>query len=404
MRKTKLIKQIINENQHNIAFIIGNGIHYQYHDCDISWEDLLKSLWEEYNGDYDIDFKHLKGISFTEFYDIIEMNAYNEQRSRWNFSELASVQPKIKFTQKDFSKLFSSDTIQLALKVTYDKTSYIEKLKNYHYDKFRKSYDNLIKTSRKWCEDNFENASNWSDEMCISQMTSVISNNKKIKILKDAVKHNIVNKFPQKNNYNLLECANFIKELNAPILTTNFDTYISDSLQASRRIFMPKDNLYKFNDFYPWNVYFSEKDIDNSLDEFAVWHINGMTDYHRSIKLGLSDYMGCVERSRKMIQGDNSLNEFFSGKNNEFWIGYNTWLHVLFNKNLFIFGLALDENEVFLRWLLIQRAKYSRMYNTQLKGWYINKKIPNGKRFFLEQLGLEVIDIKNYDDLYNAFK
>ena len=331
------------------------------------------------------------------------MNAYNEQRSRWNFSELASVQPKIKFTQKDFSKLFSSDTIQLALKVTYDKTSYIEKLKNYHYDKFGKSYDNLIKTSRKWCEDNFENASNWSDEMCIRQITSVISNSKKIKILKDTVKHSIVNKFPQKNNYNLLECANFIKELNAPILTTNFDTYISDSLQISKRIFKPNDNLYKFNSIYPWNVYFAENDIDNSLDEFAVWHINGMTDYHKSIKLGLSDYMGSVERARKMIQG-NSLNEYFNGKNQEYWIGYNTWLHILFNKNLFIFGLTLDENEVFLRWLLIQRAKYSRMYNTQLKGWYINKKIPNGKRFFLEQLGLEVIDIKNYDDLYNAFK
>ena len=44
------------------------------------------------------------------------------------------------------------------------------------------------------------------------------------------------------------------------------------------------------------------------------------------------------------------------------------------------------------------------MYNTLLKGWYINQKIPKGKRFFLEQLGFEVIDIKNYNDLYNAFK
>ena len=66
--------------------------------------------------------------------------------------------------------------------------------------------------------------------------------------------------------------------------------------------------------------------------------------------------------------------------------------------------LTLDENEVFLRWLLIQRTKYSRMYDRQLKGWYINKNIPKGKRFFLEQLGFEVVDIQGCDNLYNAFK
>ena len=402
MRKTKLIKQIINENQHNIAFIIGNGIHYQYHDCDISWEDLLKSLWEEYNGDCDIDLKHLKGISFTEFYDIIEMNAYNEQRSRWNFNKLASLQQNIELSPKDLKNYSSSDVLQLALK--HNGMSYIDNLNN-NSDIIRKFHNKLVETSRTWYNDNFENASELSDKMCMQQFTDVTLNETKINTLKNSVKRNIANKFPKKENYNLIECTNFIKKLNVPILTTNFDTYLSDSLPGltKRYIYLPKENLYKFNDFYPWNVYFSNEKIKDSLHEFAIWHINGLTDYHRSIKLGLSDYMGSVERARKMIQG-NSLNEYFNGKNQEYWIGYNTWLHILFNKNLFIFGLTLDENEVFLRWLLIQRAKYSRMYNTQLKGWYINKKIPNGKRFFLEQLGLEVIDIKNYDDLYNAFK
>ena len=400
MRKTKLIKQIINENQHNIAFIIGNGIHYQYHDCDISWEELLKSLWEEYNGDCDIDFKHLKGISFTEFYDIIEMNAYNEQRSLWNFNKLASLQQNIELSPKDLKNYSSSDVLQLALK--HNGMSYIDNLNN-NSDIIRKFHNKLVETSRTWCNDNFENASELSDKMCMQQFTDVTLNETKINTLKNSVKRNIANKFPKKENYNLIECTNFIQELNAPILTTNFDTYLSDSLQTKRYILSPKENLYKFNDFYPWNVYFSNKKINDPLHEFAIWHINGLTNYHRSIKLGLSDYMGCVERARKMIQG-NSLNEYFNGKNQEYWIGYNTWLHILFNKDLFIFGLKLDENEVFLRWLLIQRAKYSRMYNTLLKGWYINQKIPKGKRFFLEQLGFEVIDIKNYNDLYNAFK
>lgn len=398
MTKTTELKQIISENKNNIAFVIGNGIHYQYHDCDITWDGLLKELWKEYTGEENID---LDGISFTEFYDIIEMNAY-KYRPDLNFRRLASAPQDIKFIQKDLNKLFSNEMIQPALKLTHNGVSYIDNLMN-NAETIRKSYNDLVKMSRKWCEDNLENDENLSDDMCVNQIASILSNNTKIKILKSSVKRNIVDKFPKKDNYKLTECTNFIQELNAPILTTNFDTYLSDSLQTKRYILSHKENLYKFNDFYPWNVYFSNKKINDPLHEFAIWHINGLTNYHRSIKLGLSDYMGCVERARKMIQG-NSLNEYFNGKNQEYWIGYNTWLHILFNKDLFIFGLKLDENEVFLRWLLIQRAKYSRMYNTLLKGWYINQKIPKGKRFFLEQLGFEVIDIKNYNDLYNAFK
>lgn len=393
------LKQIISENKNNIAFVIGNGIHYQYHDCDITWDGLLKELWKEYTGEDNID---LDGISFTEFYDIIEMKAY-KYRPDLNSRRLTSAQQNIKFLEKDLNKSFSNNMLQLALKSAHEKGTYIDNLKN-NIENLRELHNNLIKTSRKWCEDNLENASNLSDNECVNQISCILSNSTKIKILKSSIKHNIANKFPQKNKYALLECTRFIKNLNVPILTTNYDTYISDSLRATRRIFKPQNNLYKFNDFYPWNVYFGFDDIKNPLNEFAIWHINGLTDYPRSIRLGLSDYMGCVEKSRKIIHGNNSLNEFFSGKSNDFWIGYNTWLHIIFNKDLFIFGLTLDENEVFLRWLLIQRAKYSQMYGLQLKGWYINQNIPNGKSFFLEQLGFEVIDIQNYDNLYNAFK
>ena len=179
---------------------------------------------------------------------------------------------------------------------------------------------------------------------------------------------------------------------------------MSDSVGAKRFINNTEDQLYKFTDFYPWNVYYSNNKLnENILDNFGIWHINGMTDYPRSIRLGLSDYMGCVERARVMIQGNN-LNEYFTGKRKSNWKGYNTWLHILFNKNLFIFGLALEQNEVFLRWLLIQRAKYSRLYNLNLNGWYIGKGIPEGKRYFLEFLGFEVVELSNYNELYQALK
>lgn len=47
-----------------------------------------------------------------------------------------------------------------------------------------------------------------------------------------------------------------------------------------------------------------------------------------------------------MIQSD-GFNELSDGKNRNNLIGSNTWLHVIFNKDLFIFGLALEGNEVF---------------------------------------------------------
>ena len=56
-----------------------------------------------------------------------------------------------------------------------------------------------------------------------------------------------------------------------------------------------------------------------------------------------------------------------------------------------------------MRWLLIQRAKYSQMYNIRLRGWYIGDNISPGKKFFLEQLGFDVIEISDYNNLYQTF-
>ncbi len=304
------IGDIIQKNRDNIAFVIGNGIHYQYKDCEISWKDLLKDLWiANIGGNQDIP----DGVSLTEFYDILELNRF------------------------------------------------------------------------------------WGSRGVIPQDSSQVIQQR------SCVKQDVANKFPTKDAYELQKCIKGIKRLNAPILTTNFDTYISDSVGATHHKLKPTENQYKFTDFYPWNVYYSNDDIDNPLNSFAVWHINGTREYPRSIRLGLSDYMGCVERARRMIQG-NSLEEYFAGKNQSYWVGYNTWLHIIFNKSLFIFGLGLEENEVFLRWLLIQRTKYFKLYDKAHKGWYVNNKIEAGKRFFLEQLGFEVIDISDYKTLYQALE
>lgn len=73
---------------------------------------------------------------------------------------------------------------------------------------------------------------------------------------------------------------------------------------------------------------------------------------------------------------------------------------------MFIFGFGLDENEVFFRWLLIERAKYFKR-NPSLKkqGWYVVLKNSTeskneGKLFFLESVGIDIIEVNSYTEIY----
>jgi len=193
---------------------------------------------------------------------------------------------------------------------------------------------------------------------------------------------------------------NKIKNLDSPLLTTNFDNLIPSSLGLDFKKFPDT----KFTDYYPWSCYFSDKDLTNPTEGFGVWYPNGMLKYHRSIKLGLSQYMGNVERARKLIHKQPE-NISFEGKNQEFWPGYKTWLHIVFNKSLFICGLSLDETEIFIRWLLIERAKYFRKFpDRKHKGWFVsiknNSSRDEGKKFFLQSVGFEIIELNDYQSIY----
>ncbi len=395
--ESKKIQTILENNSETIAFLIGNGIHYQYKDCDLPWDKLLENLWYEYT--------HTKqtipnGTSFTEFYDILEMIALAPKgktisdraktiadKIRNSGVNLSMDEIKLESILKKFPSIFDTKII--------DKTQ---------LSSFREQNQLLIDNSREFCKDNYDDTKTLSDEECVYIATSIITDDKKGQLLRNSIKKEVANKFPEKQAYNLSILIENLKKYNCPILTTNFDTYIEKSIGARKYILQSQGNQYKFTDYYPWNVYYSAEEINSPSDGFAIWHINGLTDYYRSIRLGLCDYMGCVERARKMIH-KGGLNEFFEGKNQYNWAGSNTWLHVLFSKDLFIFGLTLDENETFLRWLLIQRAKYSQLYSKKLKGWYIvkDKDVKNGKRFFLEHLGFEIIEISDYNDMYQSF-
>jgi hypothetical protein len=102
-----------------------------------------------------------------------------------------------------------------------------------------------------------------------------------------------------------------------------------------------------------------------------------------------------------MYKGNEGL--LFSGKNAPNWPGAGTWLDIVFTKSLFIFGLGLEENEVFLRWLLIERARYFNKFPDRRRdSWYVytSDKEKQGKLFFLQGLGIKPVKANDYDDVY----
>jgi hypothetical protein len=183
-----------------------------------------------------------------------------------------------------------------------------------------------------------------------------------------------------------------------PVLTTNFDETLSDCLQLS----LQHHDALSFTDFYPWSSYFAADEIDKPAQQFAVWHINGIKRYSRSIRLGLSHYMGSVERARALIHkgGDKRL---YAEKHQGKWNGYNTWLDCVFKNDLVFMGLGLDTSEIFLRWLLIERAKYFKA-NPQHKraAFYLHagRDLSQGQIIFLKSVGCEIVKLPSYDHLY----
>ncbi|WP_417428654.1 hypothetical protein [Kiloniella sp.] len=304
------MKKILNEYFDKIALIIGNGINrYGPENNNSSWESLLEELALGYrlfpNKNNKLKFSELiKGLSLTEFYDIVDMKANQLNRS-----------------------------------------------------------------------------TSFQQEFC--------------SLMKD---------WPPKNHH--FSIANWAQHNSSPILTTNFENTLgkSTACKLSKIDSIPGIARKNFTDYYPWSSYYGTGKLSNPIDGFGIWHMNGMEYYPRSIRLGLTHYMGSVERARAWFhKGKNS--RLFSGKSMSTWKGSQTWLNIIFNKPLLIFGLALEENEVFLRWLLLERARYFNKFpNQSKKAWYVypsNEKLTNGKRMFLEGVGITPYEVHDYDSIYS---
>jgi hypothetical protein len=203
-------------------------------------------------------------------------------------------------------------------------------------------------------------------------------------------------KSPQKEKLQPhLKFLSLVQAKNCPVLTTNFDL----GLEAASDLIFCKTKNKGFTRFYPWDRYYAHKKLSNPTEGFGVWHIHGFTYYQDSIRLGLTDYMGSVEKARNWIhKGDSHL---FNGKNQSNWRGKDTWLHIWFNMPLIIVGLKLESQEVFIRWLLIERERYFKQFQERRKETVFistgsDLKINN----FLENLNITHRIANNYEDLY----
>jgi hypothetical protein len=202
-----------------------------------------------------------------------------------------------------------------------------------------------------------------------------------------------ISKWTMASHYETI--INKIKIHNCPILTTNFDDLICQSVDAMR-FYTLKNRKSGFTDFYPWECYFANNELSEN-NKFSIWFINGMKHYPRSIKLGLNDYLNNFEHAKKMLPRYQQSEFVFLGKN--------TWLKYFFFNSLFILGLKLEEQETFLRWLLIQRAMFYRLYPEHKKvGWFVTvSDLSEGREFFLRSVGFEIIKFSTYESFYKDF-
>lgn len=212
------------------------------------------------------------------------------------------------------------------------------------------------------------------------------------------IKNRIKDKLELKSSYNIdihKRLMNLAISNGSPVLTTNFDEAFEKSIDAE--LFHIESKT--FTRFYPWKSYYGLNQLTLPTEGFGIWKIHGDIRYTDSIRLGLTDYMGSSERARRLIH--NGEDRLFHGKRQEFWAGHQTWLHIWFNLPIVIFGLSYGIDEVFLRWLLIERKRYYNISNKPMQVYYISKGIllPSVSNL-MQNLNVELININEYSEIY----
>ena len=197
------------------------------------------------------------------------------------------------------------------------------------------------------------------------------------------------------NHHNTI--VSWAQRHSAPIITVNFDENLSQAVNA--KYYAGKG----FTDWYPWSSYFSNREIADPRRSFAIWHAHGMTRYARSIRLGLTHYMGAIQRARPWVYSGEKALRPLAKRGEDGWQGQNTWLDIAFRCPLMIVGFGFNKDESFLRWLFLERARLHKINpDWKTKAWFLDTP-QNGslhRKPFFEGLGMEYVSVPAYSEIY----
>ena len=220
----------------------------------------------------------------------------------------------------------------------------------------------------------------------------------------------------------------FAMEHDIPIITTNYDTnLLTDELcEKNKKVAKkfkksrplpnePVNPLEKKTQTYPWTFYYSDREIKNCLEEFAIWHMHGFSRYQKSLVIGIYDYARVIKNirdfySKEWHEGKTRKTQYLmkniadtSWKRKE----RNSWLTVFFNKDLYIIGLGLSSYELSVRWVLQQRERFFKDYPERRKKtvfvYTSPERMTRSKKFFFKTAGIE-IEKHDYDEIYQSWE
>lgn len=388
------LSNLIIQNRDSIAFLVGNGIHnYETYNKGIQgkvcWKELIDNIRKQLAPQNTHGFIKRGGKLPKKFDAIVQ---------EYSWSKPA---PTISNTGKNLSTLTNDIENMHALRMS-NHDAYIQQ---------KTRIDNI----------NIASLSQLIDNESLQQAGKVV--NRQIDIIQKSVG---IHRSPI--SFNMLELAKHIasggklinfaakqiiksqfenytlqkwimpflrvaEALKTPILTTNYDISLSKLARLSPKITAGANvNVQKG---FPFETYFAPSPINNPWDSYAIWHIHGLYNYVNSIRIGQADY----ENLQREIQA--RLNKTTDPLTDNNWDSNNSWLSIVFRKNLFIMGLGLEADENVLWWLLKERAKYG------LKGWYVCREtedVVGMKAKKLRDVGLEIIKVDNIDLHENVWK
>lgn len=217
--------------------------------------------------------------------------------------------------------------------------------------------------------------------------------------LKKRTKNYVIDHINSVKQYHIDLQRQLEKNFNCPVMTTNYDYNLGVGLEFDSK----SQGAKHYSNNFLMESYRAKPEVTKPFQEFSVWHINGSLKFANSLRIGLSDYTSIISQASDRIKEWTVAVK--SGSPNMDIGFYKSWLRMFFEKDLCIVGLSLDTNEILLRWLLIERKKY--LDDNKLNGihtWYVTRKgdVDVGMDFYLKYLGVELVALKDYDEVYEG--